>query len=646
MTTSPRQRRLRWWVAGGALATGLLALAAYQAAPRPSPPAGPEPEPPAATGPPLFRDLTASAGIKHTYRNGEEVNQYSILESLGGGVALIDYDNDGLLDVFVTGGGYYAGPDKKTIKGHPCRLYKNLGGFQFKDVTKDVGLDRLAGGRPWFYSHGAAVADYDRDGWPDLLVTGWGRVALFRNAPDGRGGRRFLDVSKQAGLDRGITWTTSAAWADLDGDGWPDLYVCQYVDWSFNHHPECTYDGKTRDVCPPKQFTGLPHLVFHNVPADPRNPGRDRRFVDVSNEAGLRIPRKPADYEKLGYLSKSAREVLEKADNKDPKQTEFGKGLGVLAVDVNGDGKPDLYVANDTVDNFLYVNVSVPGQIRFREEGMFAGVARDGNGAPNGSMGVDAGDPDGSGKPWLWVTNYENELHALYRNLSDGDRVYFGFHTPAAGIAAIGQKYVGWGTGFLDVDHHGWEDLFIANGHAIRYPTGQGSARRQKPVFLRNWKGKFKDLTARGGSYFEKVHLARGVGLGDLDNDGKVDLVVSHMNERVAILRNVAEPPAGKAYHWLGVELAGKDHADIVGARVILESGGRKQTRFAKGGGSYASSGDRRHVFGLGEQTTVDRLTVIWPDGTRKEWRGLAPDRYYRLTQGRPDAEPRPGPKK
>jgi hypothetical protein len=334
-------------------------------------------------------------------------------------------------------------------------------------------------------------------------------------------------------------------------------------------------------------------------------------------------------------------EVLRKAD----KDREYGKGLGVLAVDVNLDGKPDVYVANDTVDNFLYVNVSVPGKIRFKEEGMFAAVARDGNGAPNGSMGVDAGDPEGDGRPWIWVTNYENELHALYRNLCEKDRVFFGFQTPAAGIAAIGQKYVGWGTGFIDVDHHGWEDLFVADGHAIRYPTGQ-AARRQKPVLLRNWQGKFKDLTRRGGSYFAQDHLARGVGLADLDNDGRVDLVISHMNEPVAILRNVATPPEGKAYHWLGVELAGKGHADVVGALVILESGGRKQTRFAKGGGSYVSSGDRRHVFGLGEGATVDRLTVVWPDGTRKEWRGLTPDRYYRLTQGLEAAEPRPAAKK
>jgi hypothetical protein len=243
-------------------------------------------------------------------------------------------------------------------------------------------------------------------------------------------------------------------------------------------------------------------------------------------------------------------------------------------------------------------------------------------------MGVDAGDPDGGGRPWLWVTNYENELHALYRNLCQKDRVIFLFDTPGSGIAAIGQKYVGWGTGFLDIDHHGWEDLVIANGHAIRFPTG--APRRQKPVLLRNDEGKFKDITQQGGAYFRQAHLARGVALGDLDNDGKIDLVISHLNEPVAILRNIA--PEG--HPWLGVDLVRKGHADIVGARVVLEAGGRRQTRFAKGGGSYASSSDRRLVFGLAKADRIDKLTVYWPDGRRQQWTGLGVDRYHVLVQG------------
>src|SRR5262249_1173588 len=315
---------------------------------------------------------------------------------------------------------------------------------------------------------------------------------------------------------------------------------------------------------------------------------------------------------------------------------DASKGLGVVIVDVNGDGKPDVYVANDTVDNFLYVNQSTPGKVRLNEEGVPAGVARDGSSTANGSMGVDAGDPAGVGKPYVWVTNYEKELHALYRNDSTPDQVLFLFHTQASGIAAIGQAFVGWGTGFLDFDHHGWEDIFIANGHAIRYPTG--TTRLQKPVLLRNTgSGKFKDITPRGGSYFRKEHLGRGVVLADLDNDGKVDIVVSHMNEPVAILKNVA--PSGN--HWLGLEPAGKDHGDVGGARVGVEAGGRKQTRFAKGGGSYASAPDKRFVVGLGPGEKIDKVTVTWPTAKEQEWTGLKADRYYQLIEGEKEAKAR-----
>ena len=527
----------------------------------------------------------------------------AILESLGGGAGLIDFDGDGLLDLFLPGGGDFVGPEMKEIVGFPSKLYRNLGGGKFEDVTAAVGLDKLAGGKPWFYTHGVAVGDYDRDGWPDLLVTGWGGVALFHNVPvdpaDPKKGRRFEDVTAKAGLDKGIDWATSAAFADLDGDGYPDLYVCQYVDWSWKKNPPCTYDGKTPDVCAPKTFDGLPHKLF-------RNDGKGA-FVDVSKEAGL-----------------------------DPGGPNRSKGLGVLIVDVDGDGKPDIYVANDTVDNFLYINESTPGKIRFKEVGMISGSARDDRGTPNGSMGLDAGDPERSGKPSLWVTNYENELHALYRNDCKPGRPLFQFRTAAAGIAAIGQKYVGWGTSFIDVDLDGWEDLFVANGHAIRFPTGKDSSRKQQPVLLMNQGGgKFKPASERIGDYYKSPHLARGVAFGDLDNDGRTDLVVNHTNDPVAVLRGIG----GQGNHWLGVRLEGKDHACVVGARAVFAADGMRLTRFAKGGGSYASSGDRRLVFGLGQQTT-GTLIVTWPNNTEQTFEGLAVDRYYHVVQGQTKAEP------
>jgi hypothetical protein len=546
----------------------------------------------------LFRDVTAQTDIDFSYRNGQEAGHYAILESLGGGVALIDYDGDGLLDIFLAGGGYFDGPEKRQVKGHGNRLYKNLGQWKFKDVTKEVGLDE-----PLFYTHGCAVADYDRDGWPDLLVTGWGRVVLYRNVPDGKGGRRFQDVSKQAGLTDQV-WSTSAAWADLDGDGFPDLYVCQYVNWSFDNNPLCAgYTSSVpRDVCPPKTFTGLPHKLYRN--------NGNGTFTEVSRTAKLRPFTGDLEMDK-----------------------EAGKGLGVVIVDVDGDGKPDVYVANDTVDNFLYLNRSAPGKLLFEDTGLSTGVARDDRGIPNGSMGTDAGDYDGSGRPSIWVTNYENEMHALYRNQGAG---IFLFSTASSGIAAIGQKFVGFGTAFIDIDNHGWEDIVVANGHVIRHPAATGL--RQRPVLLRNvGAGRFVDITGQGGEYFRSDHIGRGLAIGDLDNDGRLDVVVSHVNEPAVVLRNEAD----RHNHWVGIELKGRDHRDFVGAKVVVEAGGRKFTHFAKGGGSYCSSPDRRLVFGLGDAKSIERITVAWPLGKSQEWDGRAVglDRYWRLTEGKGGAE-------
>jgi hypothetical protein len=558
----------------------------------------------------VFQDVTATSGINHTFRNGEDAGHYSILELLGGGVALFDYDGDGLLDIFVTGGGKFDGPDKKQIRGLPCHLYKNEGNWKFRDVTAEAALDHID-----FYNHGCAVADYDRDGWPDLLVTGYGRLALFHNESDGKGGRRFVEVTKETGLVRDHFWSTSAGWADLDGDGYPDLYVCQYVNWSFANNPVCA--GYTRDVardiCPPRQFGAVPHALYHNVGS---GTGNNRRFIDVAKEAGLRAP--------------------PRADQ------DYGKGLGVVLVDVNGDGKPDIYVANDTTDNFLYLNASAPGKLRFNEVGMEMGVARDGGGTPNGSMGVDADDYDGSGLPSIWVTNYEGELHALYQNVIKDGRQYFRYRTQAAGIAALGQQYVGFGTGFFDVDNDGWLDLVIANGHVIHHP--RSGDKRQRPVLLRNLgNGRFRDITAQAGSYFQSGHLGRGVAIGDIDNDGRADLVINQVNEPVVLLRNVVGEREARS-HWLGLELNSPDHRDLVGARVTVDVAGRRLTRFYKGGGSYMTSTDRRLLFGLGADKKVDKVTVEWPwrQPAAQTYTGLAIDRYWRIIPG--DAAPHPIP--
>jgi len=561
---------------------------------------GGTPVEPTAQEPDLFRDMTADSGVDFTYRNGEEAGHYAILESLGGGVALIDYDGDGLLDIFVTGGGYFDGPDKQTIKGHPNKLYRNLGGFKFKDVTNEVMPNQAI-----FYTHGCAVADYDRDGWPDLLVTGWGRVALYHNEPvdpaDPKKGRKFVEVTAKAGLDDKL-WSTSAAWGDLDGDGYPDLYICHYADWSFENNPFClgyTSDVK-RDVCPPLRFKGLPHSVYRN--------NADGTFTDMSAKAGLR--------------------------RSGDKEGDAGKGLGVIIGDLNGDGRPDIYVANDTVPNFLYFN---RGDWKLEETAMRAGAGVDERGVAQGSMGVDIGDYDGSGLAALFVTNYENEMHALYRNLGNSEQ--FLFNTQATGIASIGQGYVGFGTRFLDIDGDGWWDLAICNGHVIRHPKHTGL--KQRPILFRNQgKGNFVDVSSRGGSYFKTTHIGRGMAVGDLDNDGRPDLVISNLNEPIAILRNIAGE-GGKRNHWLGISLARKEHRDAAGSRVTVETAGRKLTWYVRGGGSYLSSCDRRLLFGLGESNKIDRVVVEWSYGGTQNWAGadLPTDRYWELREG--DAQPR-----
>ena len=508
-----------------------------------------------------FVDRAGDAGVDFSYRNGQEAGYYSIVESLGGGVGLLDWDRDGDVDLFLPGGGKF-GPEQ-TIDGHPSGVFLNRGGWSFLPVASEAGTAGVA----TRYSHGAAVGDFDDDGFPDVLVTGYGGLMLWRNLGDGT----FENATPGSGLTD-ARWSSSAAWGDLNGDGHLDLYVAHYVDWSFENNPYCPSKktGK-QDICPPRQFQPLPDTLFLS--------NGDGSFRDASRQSGL------------------------------VQQGASGKGLGVMMCDIDLDGDLDIYVCNDTVPNFLYRN---DGRGNFREVAMQSGAAVSETGVPEGSMGVDLGDYNLDGRLDLWVTNYERESIALYRNDGPG---MFRHVSHIAGLTTIGGLFVGWGTSFLDFDLDGDEDVFVSNGHVIRHPSE--APLRQLPLLFENRQGRrFANVAPAAGDYLSSPHMGRGVARGDLDNDGDIDLVVCHTNEPVAVLENRTRR---QRRHWLGVHLIGtaaKTSRDAAGAIVTISVKGlADQTRQVKSGTSYASSNGPRMTFGLGEASVVKRVKIRWPGG-------------------------------
>jgi hypothetical protein len=523
-----------------------------------------------------FESVTERSGVNFTYRNGCEAGEVAILESLGGGVGLLDFDNDGDLDLCLPGGGHFGEKrgDMRDVLGWPLAIYRNDGDWHFTDVTSEA-----RGAIKTYYSHGAAAADFDNDGFCDVLMTGYGGLLLLHNCGDGT----FEEVAQSVGLTDSM-WSSSAAWGDFNKDGALDVYVAHYADWSFQKHPFCPGPKPgTRESCPPREFIGLPHTMFFST--------GDGAFRDVTQECGL-VP--------------------------------GGKGLGVLSADLDLDGDIDVYVGNDTVANFLYRN---DGTGKFEEVGLISGTALSQAGSPDGSMGVDVGDFNLDGRPDLWVVNFERESNALYRN--DGN-CFFHHVSQGMGVLAVGALYVGWGTAFVDLDLDGDEDLFVSNGHVIRYP--ENAPIKQKPLLFDNQNGKrLVNVATEAGPYFRESHEGRGSAAGDLDNDGDVDLVISRLNQPVALLSNISKT----SNHWLSLRLIGLQSPRLpIGAVVKMTNDGKTQVKQVKGGTSFASSIDPRLLFGLGSATSIPSVEIVWPSGFVQLVPELAIDRRWVIREG------------
>lgn len=510
-------------------------------------------------------------GVSFTYRNGREGNKYTLMESVGGGVALFDFDNDSTLDLFLPGGGTIEG-SPITIAGLPNALYRNRGDFRFDEIGPWANV-----ATPSSYTLGCSVGDFNCDGHPDLFVTGYPHSRFFCNQGDGT----FLEwLDSETVKDAGLH--AASAWGDFDGDGLPDLYVTSYVTFDLREDRHCGEDLRgIRDICGIWQYPPAPDRVY-------RNQG-DGSFAETTATAGLR---------------------------------RDGKGLGAIVADINSDGALDIYVANDFTPNFLYIG---DGQGAFQEHGLESGTAFDASGAPQGSMGVDFGDYDGDGSGDLFVTNYQLEDNTLYRN-QGGEVFAVAGHV---GLEDVCRPYVGFGTGWVDFDSDGWLDLFVLNGH-VMYHTGQSSY--EQPQFLfRNHAGeRFEDRSADGGPYFSVRHVARGGAVGDLNNDGTPDLVIVHQNAPVVILQNELKPP-----RWVSVCLHGRDSDPFaVGAVVTAEFSQRKLVRHVRGGAGYLSHFDRRILFPVNEDHAGE-CTVRWLNGKIEVFRNLQTGRTHHLIEGR-----------
>jgi enediyne biosynthesis protein E4 len=527
---------------------------------------------PIAAAPAKFVDVTASVGVRFQHAAPHTSKKY-LLETMGSGIALFDYDNDGRLDLFLVNGADINDPTPpgaipaKTEPKYWNRLYHQKADGAFEDVTEKAGLQGAG------YGMGVAVGDYDNDGFEDLFVTGYGGNHLYHNNGNGT----FTDVTDKAGV-AGSGWSSSAAWVDLHGDGSLDLIVLRYLQWDFTDIWCGERKPGYRSYCHPDEFRSVAPLVYHN--------DANGHFNETTKQAGFAKP---------------------------------GNALGIAIADFNRDGRVDVVIANDSVPEFLYQN---KGDGSFEEVGLFAGVGVDGDGHAYAGMGVEFADYDNDGLPDIVIGDLAYQKYALYRNNGDGT---FSYVTDSAGLGSMTLLHSGWGMRFLDYDNDGRKDLLVGQAHVmdtieVTYPQ----LHYREPMLLARNTGKgFVDVSGESGSVFHEAWASRGMATGDIDNDGRVDAVVTENGGPVHILYNETE----SHNHWLTLNLVGhKSNRDAIGAEVKITTTHGQQQATVSTCGSYLSSGDKRVHFGLGIQQTLKEIDIRWPSGIRQILRDVKSD--------------------
>ena len=539
-------------------------------------------------GPVLFVDVTHQAGLDTwTHRMGTPEKRF-IIETDGSGVGLLDYDNDGWLDIYLVNGSTYDALSGKTTPPHAALFHNNHDGT-FTDVAEKAGVTNDSWG------FGVAIGDYNNDGWPDIFVANYGKNRLYRNNHDGT----FTDVAAQAGVQLG-NWSAGPTFGDYDGDGRLDLFVPGYVHYDISNQPapgsasvapsSCRFRGVAVE-CGPRGLPGEHDHLFHN--------NGDGTFTDVSVKAGVSDPN--------GYY-----------------------GLSAVFADLNGDGKVDLIVANDSTPNYLYIN---KGDGAFKDDSYVSGFALNGDGREIAAMGLGIGDYENNGLLDILATDFSDDYKVLYHN--DGN-ASFGDVSQQAGIAQDSIPFLGWGVGFLDYDNDGWKDIMMVNGHI--YPQVDqfdwGTSFAQRPLLYHSLKGhKFALVPAVEGTGLAETFPGRGTAFGDLFNDGKIDVVINVIDHHPVLLRNVSND----GHHWVEMKLIGgpRSPRDAIGATVYLTANGMRQRGDVLSGGSYLSSNDQRVHFGLGDATAVDAVEIHWPSGAIEKLKLPSIDRIFTIEEGK-----------